>query len=37
MMPAGTDFSHFHGNCVLRPGEPFTGAEARTLAEAAHG
>jgi len=37
MMPAGTDFSHFHGNCVLRPGEPFTGAEARALAEAAHG
>ena len=36
MMPAGTDFSHFYGNCVARPGEPFTGAEAQLLAEAGH-
>jgi acetolactate synthase-1/2/3 large subunit len=28
MMPAGTDYSRFHGHCVARPGEPFTGAAA---------
>ena len=37
MMPAGTDFSHFQGHCVARPGELFSGAEARLLTEAANG
>jgi acetolactate synthase-1/2/3 large subunit len=37
MMPAGADFSRFSGNCVARPGELFAEAEARLLAEAAHG
>ena len=37
MMPAGTDYSHFHGNCVAHPGELFAGEEARLLEEAAHG
>jgi acetolactate synthase-1/2/3 large subunit len=37
MMPAGTDFSYFHGNCVARPGELFSGAEDRLLTEAADG
>jgi len=37
MMPAGTDYSHFHGNCVARPGELFAGEQARLLEEAAHG
>jgi len=37
MMPAGTDYSQFHGNCVARPGELFAGEEARLLEEAAHG
>jgi acetolactate synthase-1/2/3 large subunit len=37
MMPAGTDFSRYHGNCVARPGEPFDAAETAALAEAAHG
>ena len=37
MMPAGADFSRFHGNCVSRPGELFSAAEARQLAEAADG
>ena len=37
MMPAGTDFTRFYGNCVARPGELFSGAEAAALAEARHG
>lgn len=37
MMPAGTDFSRFYGNCVARPGELFAGAEAVALREACHG
>jgi acetolactate synthase I/II/III large subunit len=37
MMPAGTDFSHFHGHCVAQPGELFSGAEGRLLQEAADG
>jgi acetolactate synthase-1/2/3 large subunit len=37
MMPAGSDFSRFYGNCVSRPGELFAGGEARQLAEAANG
>ena len=37
MMPAGTDFSRFSGNCVRRPGELFADAETRRIAEAAHG
>jgi hypothetical protein len=37
MMPAGTDFSRFYGNCVSRAGELFTAGEARQLAEAANG
>jgi acetolactate synthase-1/2/3 large subunit len=37
MMPAGTDFSRFYGNCVSRPGELFVGGEARAIEEAAHG
>lgn len=36
MMPAGTDFSHFYGNCVARPGELFSGDEAESLMEPAH-
>jgi acetolactate synthase-1/2/3 large subunit len=36
MMPAGTDFSRFYGNCVAQPGELFGAAEQRALAEAAH-
>jgi acetolactate synthase-1/2/3 large subunit len=35
MMPAGSDFTRFYGNCVARPGELFSGAEARALEEAA--
>ena len=35
MMPAGGDFSQFHGNCVARPGEPFSGDEGPAVAEAA--
>jgi acetolactate synthase-1/2/3 large subunit len=37
MMPAGSDFSRFYGNCVPRPGELFSAAEAHALAQAAHG
>lgn len=36
MMPAGTDFSHFYGNCVAAPGVLFGDDDARTLTEAAH-
>jgi acetolactate synthase-1/2/3 large subunit len=35
MMPAGTDFSRFYGNCVPRPGQLFSEAEARLVQEAA--
>jgi acetolactate synthase-1/2/3 large subunit len=36
MMPAGTDFRRFYGNCVPAPGQLFTPAEAREIAEATH-
>ena len=36
MMPAGTDFSQFHGNCVTEAGRLFTRAELHLLEEAAH-
>jgi acetolactate synthase-1/2/3 large subunit len=37
MMPAGTDFSRFYGNCVARPGELFSDREAHAMTEAANG
>ena len=36
MMPAGSDFSRFYGNCVPQPGQLFGAAEQRAVAEAAH-
>jgi acetolactate synthase-1/2/3 large subunit len=36
MMPAGTDFSQFHGNCVAEAGRLFTPAELCLFEEAAH-
>jgi acetolactate synthase-1/2/3 large subunit len=36
MMPAGTDFSHFYGNCVAQAGELFTPAEVGRFDEACH-
>jgi acetolactate synthase-1/2/3 large subunit len=36
MMPAGTDFSQFHGNCVAEAGRLFTRDELPLLEEANH-